>query len=187
MLVDLPNEIFLLIFQNLNMTDVLYTFVDINHRLNQLIYDPFYIRNLDMTSMKMKSFFDRTYSIEKEILDGICSNILPRICHQINHLTVEQYSIECVLHNINYPQLHSLTLIDFPEDVLLNCLTSKLFQFEFEENDEMFFLSIKVIELFRNFWNKSNILKLISTMNQPVHLLKLFCQYLLCFCRYVND
>lgn len=129
-MLDLPNEILLKIFQELNMVDVLYSLVDVTQQFNQLIFNPFYIRNLNITSMKMKSFFDRTYSIEKEILDQISSNILPRICHEINHLIVEQYSIESVLHNINYPQLHSLTLMDFPEDVLLNCLTSKSIQFE---------------------------------------------------------
>jgi hypothetical protein len=31
------------------MVDVLYSFVDINERFNRLIFDPLYIRNLDMT------------------------------------------------------------------------------------------------------------------------------------------
>jgi hypothetical protein len=111
------------------MVDVLHSFVDINQRFNQLIFDPFYIRNLNMTSMTMKSFYDRTYSIDDQVLDRICKNILPRIYHQVNELIVEQYSMERVLHNINYPQLHSLTLVDFPEEVIFNYLTSKIFYF----------------------------------------------------------
>ena len=128
-ILDLPNEILLKIFQELNMVDVLYSLVDVTQRFNQLIFDPFYIRNLNITSMRMKSFYDRTYSIDKQILDRICPNILPRISHQVNHLIVERYSIESVLHTMNYPQVCSLTLLDFPEEVLLNCLTSKLMQF----------------------------------------------------------
>ncbi|CAF4819328.1 unnamed protein product, partial [Rotaria socialis] len=47
----------------------------------------------------------------------------------VNELVVEQYSMERVLHTVNYPQLYSLTLTDFPEEVLLNYLTSKLLHF----------------------------------------------------------
>ena len=124
-ILDLPNEILLIIFKKLNMVDVLYSLVDVTQRFNQLIFDPFYIRNLNMTSLRMKSFYDHTYSIDNEVLERISSNILPRIDDQINELIVEQYSMERVLHTINSPQLYSLTLMDFLEEVLLNYLTSK--------------------------------------------------------------
>ena len=51
-LLDLPNEILFLIFKELNMVNVLQTFVDINQRLNELVFDPFYIRKLNLTSLK---------------------------------------------------------------------------------------------------------------------------------------
>ena len=127
-ILDLPNEILLIIFNKLNKVDVLYSLVDITQRFDQLVLDPFYIRNLNMTSMTMKSFYDRTYSIDNQVLDRICKNILPRIYRQINELIVEQHSMERVLHTINYPQLYSLTLMDFSEEVLFNYLTSKLIQ-----------------------------------------------------------
>jgi hypothetical protein len=126
-ILDLPNEILFIIFNKLNMIDVLYSLVDITQRFNQLVFDPFYIRNLNMTSMKMKSYYDRIYSIDNQVLDRICKNILPRISHQINELIVEQYSMEHVLHSINYPQLYSLTFMNFSEEILFNYLTSKLF------------------------------------------------------------
>ncbi|CAF3635555.1 unnamed protein product [Rotaria socialis] len=106
------------------MVDVLYSLMDVTQRFDQLAFDPFYIRNLNVTSMTMKSFYDRTYSIDNQVLDRICRNILPRIYDQVNELVVEQYSMERVLHTVNYPQLYSLTLMDFPEEVLLNYLTS---------------------------------------------------------------
>ncbi|CAF3899991.1 unnamed protein product [Rotaria sordida] len=77
-----------------------------------------------MISVTMKSFYDRVYSIDNQVLERICKNILPRIYHQITELIVEQYSMERVLQTINYPQLYSLTLMDFSEDVLFNHLTS---------------------------------------------------------------
>jgi hypothetical protein len=113
------------------MVDVLYSLMDVSQRLNQLVLDPFYIRSLNMTSMKMKSFYECIYSIDNEVLDKICKNILPRIYHQINELIVDQYSMERVFHTINYPQLNSLKLMDLQEEVLLNYLTSKLFNFQY--------------------------------------------------------
>ncbi|CAF4340298.1 unnamed protein product, partial [Rotaria sp. Silwood2] len=104
--------------------DVLYSLVDITQRFNQLALDPFYILNLNMTSKTMKSFYDHVYLIDNQVLDRICKNILPRIYRQINELIVEQYSMERVLHTINYPQLYSLTLMDFSEEVLFNYLTN---------------------------------------------------------------
>jgi hypothetical protein len=123
----MPNEILLMIFKKLNMVDVLYSLVSVTQRFDQLILNPFYIRNLDMTSMTMKSFYDRIYSIDDQVLSKICKNILPRIHHQVNELIVEQNSMERVLHTINYPQLYSLSLIDFEAEVLLEYLTGKLF------------------------------------------------------------
>ncbi|CAF1015324.1 unnamed protein product [Adineta steineri] len=90
------------------MVDVLYSLVDVTQRFDQLIFDPFY---------------DCIYSIEDKVLDRICKNILPRIHYQINELVIEQNSSERVLHTINYPQLYSLSLMDFTEEVLLKYLT----------------------------------------------------------------
>ncbi|CAF1042146.1 unnamed protein product [Adineta steineri] len=106
------------------MVDVLYSLVDVTQRFDQLIFDPFYIHNLDMTSMMMmKSFYNWIYSIEDKVLDRICKNILPRVHYQINELIIEQNSLERVLHTIDYPQLYSLLLMDLTEEVLLKYLT----------------------------------------------------------------
>ncbi len=122
-ILDLPNEILFIIFNKLNMVDVLYSLVDINERFNRLIFDPLYIRNLDMTIMITKALFLHTFSIDNHVLDGICEKILPRIHHQVNKLTVERRSMERVLRSFNYPQLHSLSLVDFPEEMLFQYLT----------------------------------------------------------------
>ncbi|CAF1036506.1 unnamed protein product [Rotaria sordida] len=114
------------------MVDVLYSLVDVNQRFDKLLLDPLYIRNLDMTSMTMKSCFDLVYSIENKVLSRISKNILPRIHHQVNELTLEQDSMEHILHRIHYPRLYSLSLIDFQEvlikyltvDGRLNCLST---------------------------------------------------------------
>ena len=130
-IVDFPNEILLIIFNKLNMADVLYSLVDITQRFNQLIFDPFYIRNLNMTSMTMKSFYGRTYSIDNQVLDRICKKILPRIHHQVNELTVEQHSMERILLNINYSKLSSISLVNFQEEILFQYLMGILLKVNF--------------------------------------------------------
>lgn len=77
----------------------------------------------------MKSFSDRTYSIDEQVLDRICENILPRIHHYVNKLIIEEQSMQRVPHTLNYPQLYSLTLMDFEAERLLKYLTGKLFSF----------------------------------------------------------
>ncbi|CAF3135867.1 unnamed protein product, partial [Rotaria sp. Silwood2] len=109
------------------MVDVLYSLVDVNERLNQLIFDPFYVLNLDMT---MKSSYDDTFSISDKVLDRICKNVLPRIHHHVNKLTVEPHSLKYILRNFNiYPQLFSLSFINFQEEILYQYLTGILFYF----------------------------------------------------------
>ncbi|CAF0777442.1 unnamed protein product [Adineta ricciae] len=78
-----------------------------------------------MTSMTMKSFHDRIFSIDSRVLDRICKSILPQISHKISEIIVEQHSMTPVLNAINYPELYSLKLVDFSEEVLLNELTTK--------------------------------------------------------------
>ncbi|CAF1418285.1 unnamed protein product [Rotaria sordida] len=121
---DLPNEILLFIFNKLKTIDVLYSLVDVNERFNRLIFNSLHIRNLDMTNMVMKSYFNRNFSMDKNVILRISEKILPRISHQLNELIVERYSIEYILFPFNYPQLYSLSLINFQEKILFQYLTS---------------------------------------------------------------
>ncbi len=125
---DFPNEILFIIFNKLNMVDVLYSLADVNERFNRLVLNPLYIRDLDMTIMIMKSFSDRIFSIDNQVLDRICEKILPRIHHQVHRLTIESCTIERLL-TVDYPQLYSLTLIDFEDEILLQYLAGILLNF----------------------------------------------------------
>ena len=126
-ILDLPNEILLIIFNKLNTIDALYSLVDVNERFDQLVLGSLDIRNLDMTSMTMKSYYDRTFSINNCILDRICEKSLPQIYHRLTKLTVEQDSMERILLPVNCPQLDSLSLVNFQEEILLQYLTGILF------------------------------------------------------------
>ena len=105
------------------MVDVLYSFVDANERFDRLVFDPFYIHNLDMT---IKPMCNGNSSIDNKIVDRICEKILPRICHQVEKLIVESHSMKRIL-TVNFPQLYSLSLVNFQEEILLQYLTGMRF------------------------------------------------------------
>ncbi len=125
-ILDLPDEILLAISNKLNMVDVLYSLVGVNQRFDQLVLDPFYIHHLDLTD---KSLIKTKSSVNNEVLDRICEAILPRINREINKLTVDQHSLERILHAAVYPQLYSLSLVDFQQDKLLPYLIGILFNY----------------------------------------------------------
>ncbi|CAF1208314.1 unnamed protein product [Rotaria sordida] len=125
-ILDLPNEILFIIFNKLKTVDALYSLMDINERFDRLVLDALHIHNLDTTNMTIKSYYDRTFSIDNHVLDTICEKILPQIHHQLNELTVEQNSMERILFTFNYPQLYSLSLVNFQEEILLQYLTGTL-------------------------------------------------------------
>ncbi|CAF4572452.1 unnamed protein product, partial [Rotaria sp. Silwood2] len=126
-ILDLPDEILLIIFNKLNRIDALYSLVDVNKRFNRLVLNSLHIRNLDTTSMVIKSYYDRRFSIDNNILLKICEKILPRIHHQLNELIVEQNSVKHILLTGYYLQLDSLSLVNFQKEILFQYLTGALF------------------------------------------------------------
>ncbi|CAF3975240.1 unnamed protein product, partial [Rotaria sordida] len=104
-----------------NIVDVLYSLVNVNERFDRLVLNPLYIHNFDLST---KSLFDDTSSISDQVLDRIYKKVLPRIHQHINKLTVEPHSIEHILLNVNfYPQLFSLSFVNFEEEILYQYLT----------------------------------------------------------------
>jgi len=111
----------------MNIVDFLYSFVDANQRFDRLVLDPLTICNIDMTIRTFESVYDQIFSIHDQILSRICDKILCRIYDQINVLTVEQYSIKRILRAADYPQLYSLSLINFEGEILNQYLTGIVF------------------------------------------------------------
>jgi hypothetical protein len=124
---DVPNEIFFIIFKKLNMIDVLYSLVDVNRRFDRLALDSLYIHDLNMTdTMIINSFYKQPCSIDTQVISKICETILSSIHHQVHELTIEECSMKSILTG-NYPQLYSLSLINFREQILYQCLTGIAF------------------------------------------------------------
>jgi len=119
-ILDLPDEILRTIFNKLYMVDVFYSLMDVNQRFDRLALDSLYIQHLDFV---VKPLIKRHSSVDHQVLEQICSKILPRIHHKINKLTVEPLSMERVLRTAHYPQLHSLSLVNFQAETLSQHLT----------------------------------------------------------------
>jgi hypothetical protein len=124
-LLDLPDEILLIIIKQLKMVDILYSLVNVTERLDQLVLNPSSICILDLTCIKMKIHSDDMYLIDDHVCERICQNVLSRINDQVTELIIDQSSIERVLHTIDYPQLHSLSLIHIDQTSFFDFLQGK--------------------------------------------------------------
>jgi hypothetical protein len=123
-ILDLANEIIFIIFQKLNMIDVFHSFVDVNRRFNRLVFDSFYIHDVNMTTVKdTTSLYDQTSAMDPKVLSRICEKVLPRIHDHIYKLTVEECSAKQTFLASDYPKLYSLSLINFQEEILYEYLT----------------------------------------------------------------
>jgi hypothetical protein len=122
-LLDLPDEILLIICNKLDMVDVLYSLVNLNKRFDQLILDPRYIHHLNLRTKTLDS------SIYNPVYDQICTNFLPRIHHKVNKLTIGSSFMKFIFGIVDFPQLRSLSLVNFQSETLLQYLTSMLFNF----------------------------------------------------------
>ncbi|CAF4281385.1 unnamed protein product [Rotaria sp. Silwood2] len=120
-ILDLPDEMLLIILSKLDMVDVFYSLVDLNKRFNQLVLDPLYIHHLDLT---VKKSLDHNFPVDNQVFDQIRTKVLPRIHHKVNKITVTSPFMEFIFNTVDYPQLHSLSLVSFQQETLLQYLTS---------------------------------------------------------------
>jgi len=104
-ILDLPEEILLYIFNKLHNLDVLYSLLGSNRKLDAVACDKIFTQSIDLT---------RLVSNEKakEVLDGFCSQILPRIHQNIRCLTIDPYWLEYILETNKFINLHRLHLTD---------------------------------------------------------------------------
>jgi len=137
-ILDLPDEMLLIILSKLDMVDVFYSIVDLNKRFNQLVLDPLYIHHLDLT---VKTSLDHNSPVDNQVFDEIRTKILPRIHDKVNKITVTSPSMEFIFNTVDYPQLHSLSLVDFQQETLLQYLTSIFSNFFFDLMNEASILS----------------------------------------------
>ena len=86
----------------MNTIDALYSLVDVNQRLNNLLLAPLHIHNFNFT---VCSLLNKTSRTGNKVLSRICNLILPGINSKIEKLIVEPIFLEDILSIVNYPQL----------------------------------------------------------------------------------
>ncbi|CAF3327609.1 unnamed protein product [Rotaria sp. Silwood2] len=85
----------------------LYSLMDVNKRLNTIVYDSIFTSHLTLMS---RSSNDSINSLSDTVLDRFYFSILPLIHHKIQWLNVESSSIERILLCGNYPNLYGVGL-----------------------------------------------------------------------------
>ena len=90
-LLDLPDEILLMIFKELNTVDVLYFVANVNQRLNYITHDYLFVRQLDLTGLSTIKDRCNEHLADEQVLSHLCQNILGRIHYQMHRLTLEPY------------------------------------------------------------------------------------------------
>ena len=108
-LLDLPDELLLCILNKIDVVDALLSLFNLHQRLDRLLSDPFYVRELDFTPR----------SLENAIIDQDSSDVLAHISGIVTKLILPPNAIERILGAVHYPRLSSLSLIDVPERTLL--------------------------------------------------------------------
>jgi len=123
-IVALSDEMLLVILNKLNNTDVLYSFIGVNKKLDNLARDITFTRSIDLVTILSKK---GNHSRTKSILDRFCSDIIPRIQQNIECLTLDPLSMNRVFRIGNYPKLSSLTLVNLKLKMASRICNSMLF------------------------------------------------------------
>jgi hypothetical protein len=86
-IMDLPEEMICTIWNNLNNVGILYSFIGVNKRFDQLLEDSIYIRSIQLTET------NEYCSLPGAIIDRFYLDILPQIDQFIECLTRKSFSI----------------------------------------------------------------------------------------------
>lgn len=108
-ILHLPDEILLTIFKKLDNTDLLFSLLGIDSRLDQVVCDMTFSRAVDLTTLLSD---EENASTSRPVNDRIFTHILPRIRQNVESLTVQASYLPCILHTSNYPNLRKLTLVN---------------------------------------------------------------------------
>ncbi|CAF2980800.1 unnamed protein product [Rotaria sp. Silwood2] len=120
---DLPDEILMYIFKKLYNVQVLYSLMGVNQRLNRIVHDTIFTRDLCLLEYLPDN---KTSSpLSDPILDQFCSKILPEIGHRIKTLYLEQTSMKRILHATNYPNLNNLSLFHIDSETPMSLFDDK--------------------------------------------------------------
>jgi hypothetical protein len=125
-LTDLPDEILMTIFKQLNGAEILYSLIGVNKRLNKIVHDSSFTSMLTLLNYHLDGSI---YSLSYPMLDRFCSEILPEINHKIEWLNLELSSMARILLSTNYPNLYGLGLYGLEIEIAKYLFTGKIVLF----------------------------------------------------------
>ncbi|CAF2924919.1 unnamed protein product [Rotaria sp. Silwood2] len=132
-LCDLPDELLLIIFKKLKNVEILYSLMDINKRLNQIVSDPIFTR--EITLMKQTTPVKLTSPLSDFVRDRFCREILPKIHDKIQWLKLETLSMERILLAVNnYSNLRQLDIFIMNTETDMQLFTKDLLRDHLEIN-----------------------------------------------------
>jgi len=129
-IMDLPDEMIIKIWNNLNNIDVLYSFVGVNKRFDTLVRDQLYTRSIQLAEKTSKT--NKYYPLSDSIIDRYCLYILPQIHHCIECLILEPFSMERILLSCHFSRLRKLIFIKINGDFIFRHFNSKIDALFFE-------------------------------------------------------
>ena len=105
-LMQLPDELLLIILKKLDNVDVLLSLMGSNPRFDRIICDPCFTTEIDL----IRPNDDERCAEMNTFIDRFCSDILPRIHHQIKCLKVQSTSMKRLLLAADYSKLSQLDI-----------------------------------------------------------------------------
>jgi hypothetical protein len=120
---DLPDELLMFIFKQMNTVEVLYSLFGVNERLDSILQDPTFTNYLSFLKWSSKKFLN-IFSPDV-IFDRFCLQILPAIREKIQWLDVESSSMKQILCAADYPNLYRLSLFNIEEETVKSLFTGK--------------------------------------------------------------
>jgi hypothetical protein len=120
---DLPDEILIIILKRLSNVDVLYSFQDVNERLNRIISDPIFTSYINFLQWSNNKFANRFSS--NVILNRFCLQILPKISMKIKWFELETSCMKSILCAADYSNLYGLGLYNIEERTIRSLLRGK--------------------------------------------------------------
>jgi len=119
----LPNEMLIAILRKLSNIDVLHSLIGItNYRLYTLAKADVFTNTLNFVTTSSTGV---CCSINESVLNQFCTDILPRISHNVKYLILEPLSMERILLATYYSNLTKLKLFNFGQEIILRYFTGK--------------------------------------------------------------
>ncbi|CAM4809163.1 unnamed protein product [Rotaria magnacalcarata] len=121
---DLPDELLIFVFKQMNNVEVLYSLFGVDERFDSILQDPIFTNRLNFLKWSSKKFLN-IFSPDI-IFDRFCLQILPAVREKIQWLGIDSSSMKQILHATHYPNLHGLSLFNIEEETIKSLFTKTL-------------------------------------------------------------